>query len=232
MLFRSEDIPALRQQAEKLKAMLRDIPLCERVQDNWGAEIFRVRLDIDSDKANMAGLTNMDVANSTAAAMNGFQVTTLREGRLTIPILARLRMEERAGIEDVQSVYVTSADGSHKAPLHQISRMDYGLASEKIFRRNQFRCIIPAAFPCQNTLPSETMKYVNPQLDKFAAEMPPGFRLEVGGEQHDQQDGFAEMSTVMLISVAAIYLALLFQFKNALKPLIVFAAIQIGRAHV
>jgi multidrug efflux pump subunit AcrB len=223
-----EDMAALRQQAEKMKAILRDIPLCERVQDNWGAEIFRVRLDIDSDKANMAGLTNMDVAKSTAAAMNGFEVTTLREGRLTIPILARLRMEERAGIQDVQSVYVTSADGTHKAPLHQISRLEYGLESEKIFRRNQFRCIIPAAFPRQNTLPSQTMKYVNPLLDKFAAEMPPGFRLEVGGEQHDQQEGFAEMSTVMLISVAAIYLALLFQFKNALKPLIVFAAIPYG----
>ncbi|WP_027176198.1 efflux RND transporter permease subunit [Desulfovibrio aminophilus] len=223
-----EDMRALRQNAEKLKTLLRAAPYGERIQDNWGAEIFRVRLDIDSDKANMAGVTNMDVAQSSAAAMNGFEVTTLREGRLTIPIRARLRMEERAGIEDVQSVYVTSeATGSH-VPLHQISRLEYGMESEKIFRRNQFRCIIPACFPQQGALASQVMANINPILPQFEKELPPGFRLEVGGEQYEQVKGFGEMTLVLLISVAAIYLALLMQFKNAVKPLIVFAAIPYG----
>ena len=58
--------------------------------------------------------------------------------------------------------------------------------------------------------------------------MPPGYRIEIGGEQEEQQKGFSELAVVMLVSVVAIYLALLFQFKNAIKPLIVFSAIPFG----
>ena len=36
----------------------RRCPLPRRVRDNWGPESFAVRLDTDSDKANLSGLTN------------------------------------------------------------------------------------------------------------------------------------------------------------------------------
>ena len=42
--------------------------------------------------------------------------------------------------------------------------------------------------------------------------------------------GFKQLSVVMAISVALIFLALVFQFRNAVKPLIVFAAIPYGVA--
>ncbi len=34
----------------------------ERVRDDWGAESFAVQLEIDPDRANLAGVTNLDVA--------------------------------------------------------------------------------------------------------------------------------------------------------------------------
>jgi multidrug efflux pump subunit AcrB len=40
--------------------------------------------------------------------MNGIPVTTLREGHLQIPVVARLRVEERARISDIQNLYVYS----------------------------------------------------------------------------------------------------------------------------
>src|SRR5262249_24534899 len=39
---------------------------------------------------------------------------------------------------------------------------------------------------------------------------------------------FKQLSVVLLISVTAIFLALVFQFKNAVKPFIVFAAVPYG----
>jgi multidrug efflux pump subunit AcrB len=54
--------------------------------------------------------------------------------------------------------------------------------------------------------------------------------LRVGGEYDKQQTGFRNLATVLVISVAAIYLALLFQFNNAIKPLLVFAAAPYGVA--
>lgn len=55
-------------------------------------------------------------------------------------------------------------------------------------------------------------------------------RLEIAGEYKEQMKGFKQLSVVMTISVAAIFLALVIQFKHAIKPLIVFAAIPYGMA--
>ena len=225
-----DDIPTLRARAEKLKALLRTQPNTERIQDNWGAEIFRTRLSIDPDKAALAGVTNLDVARSSAIAMNGFQVTSLREGRLDIPVYARMRMEERAGMENIKNLYVASADGTQKVPLGQISSISWGLETEKIVRRNHFRTITVSCFPASGVLPSEIITAAKPALKLFEGQLPPGYRIEIGGEYEEQVKGFAELSMVLIISVTAIYLALLFQFKNAIKPLIVFAAIPYGMA--
>ncbi|MBU1039610.1 MAG: efflux RND transporter permease subunit [Proteobacteria bacterium] len=223
-----DDIPTLRAQAEKLKGILRDRPDTDRVQDNWGAEIFRAHLKIDPDKAALAGVTNQDVARSSAAGMNGFMVTSLRQGRIEVPVYARLRMEERAGMEDIKNLYVSSSDGATKVPLGQISTVSWGLETEKIARRNHFRTITVSCFTAPGVLTSEVIQAIKPQLDAFTAQLPPGYRVEIGGEYEEQTKGFGEMAMVMGVSILSIYLALLFQFKNAVKPLIVFAAVPYG----
>jgi multidrug efflux pump subunit AcrB len=72
------------------------------------------------------------------------------------------------------------------------------------------------------------MKRAHPGLDKLRGQLPPGYRLEIGGEEEKQKDGFRELGVVLLISSAAIFLALAFQFKSAIKPFIVFAAVPYG----
>src|SRR5262249_43134369 len=66
-----DDIPTLRRYAADTAAILRSVPTAVGVRDNWGPESFAVRLETDADKANLSGLTNYDVAASSAAAMNG-----------------------------------------------------------------------------------------------------------------------------------------------------------------
>lgn len=72
------------------------------------------------------------------------------------------------------------------------------------------------------------MNDIRPQLNAFAASLPPGYKVEIGGEEEEQVSGFRELAIVMGISIAMIFLALVFQFKHAIKPLIVFAAIPYG----
>src|SRR5262249_55771071 len=55
-------------------------------------------------------------------------------------------------------------------------------------------------------------------------------RMWIGGEEGEQKKGFASLAIVLLISVAAIYLALVIQLKSAIKPVVVFAAIPYGVA--
>jgi multidrug efflux pump subunit AcrB len=225
-----ENIETLRGAAEQAKAIFRSLPNAARPRDDWGEKRFNVRLEIDPDRANVAGFTNLDVASASAAAMSGDPVTVLREGDKQIPVVARLRMEERAQLEDIQNLYVYSGQGSQKAPLRSISRIDYSLRDEVIRRRNQFRTITVSAAPAEGVLPSEVMDLARPRLMELANSLPPGYRLEIGGEEEKQVQGFGNLATVLAISVAAIFLALVFQFKNAVKPFIVFAAVPYGAA--
>lgn len=222
------DTAVLRQHAEKLKEIFRSLPNAERVRDDWGDESMMLRLDIDSDRANFAGITNYDVAASTSAAINGRAVTQLRDGNDLIPVVVRLRPEERARMSDIQNLYIASERSSTRVPLGQVSKIGYGMETEKLRRRNQFRTITVSAFPSEGTLPSEVMNAARERIAAVAKDLPPGYRLEIGGEEEEQKKGFANMAMVMFISVVMIYLALVIQFRNAIKPVIVFAAIPYG----
>ncbi len=223
-----EDIPTLRKLAGDLRDLLRSQENARRVRDDWGAESFTVRLRIDPDKANMAGVTNLDVAAASATAMNGYRVSTLREGDEQIPVVARMRMEERAQLSDIQNLYVFSSQTSQKVPLQLVSRLEYGLETEKLQRRNQFRTITISAFPSEGRLPYEVLTPLMRRIEAFGETLPPGYELEIGGEYEKQVEGFGELALVMLISVIMIFLALVIQFKHAIKPLLVFAAIPYG----
>lgn len=223
-----ERIDTLRLLADRVKSALRAVPIADRVRDDWGADSFKVRLTVDADRATFAGVSNREIALSSATAMNGIPVTTLLDGDQRIPVLARLRAEERARLSDIEDLYLYAAQSDARVPFRQVSRIDYGMSTEKIRRHNQFRTVTVAAFPVAGALPSEVLRAARPALDEIARSMPPGYRLEVGGEQEEQTRAFGEVAVVMLTSVFAIYLALVFQFKNAIKPLIVFSAIPFG----
>jgi multidrug efflux pump subunit AcrB len=198
------------------------------VLKHWGGDSFAVRLAIDADRANLAGVTNQDVATASAAGLNGFTVATLREGDEQIPVMARLRMEERARLSDIQSLYVYSSQGRQKVPLGLVSSISYGTQTEKIVRRKQFRTVTVSAFPVENVLSSEVLNAAMPQVRAFEKRLPPGYLMEIGGEYEEQTKGFRNLAIVMGISVAMIFLALVIQFRHAVKPFIVFAAIPYG----
>jgi multidrug efflux pump subunit AcrB len=223
-----DDIGTLRRLASEVEEIFRTTPHAVRARDNWGPESFAVRLRTEPDRANSAGLTNYDVAAASATATTGRVVSTLREGENQIQVVARLKMEERARLSDLQSLYVYSVRGTSKAPLQSVSSIVYEMQTEKLQRRNQFRTITISTFAEAPALPSEVLSAAMPRLDAFQKSLPQGYHMEIGGEHHEQVKSFRNLAVVMLISIALIYLALVFQFRHAIKPLIVFAAIPYG----
>src|SRR5678816_3964992 len=179
------DMTALREEAEKVKAILRATRYAQSFRDDWGEENFTVKLQTDSDRANVAGITNLDVYSS---------------------------------------------QGDQKVPLRQISSVQYGMQTEKVRRRNQFRTITVSCMAEPGHLPSEIVSAARPQLEAFAAQLPSGYRMDFGGSEEEQVKGFKNQTVVLMISLIAIYLSLVYQFKNAIKPFVVFAAVPYGIA--
>ena len=222
------DDKVLHQLSSELQAIFRSQPSAARVRDDWGEPAMAVRLKVDPDRANLSGVTNLDVALSSTAAMSGLPVSTYREDDKQIPIAARLRMEERAGLSDVQNTYVYSMTSNQRVPLRQVSDVATEMKIPKIKRRNQFRTVTVSAFPVPGVLPSQVLTPLLPKIKDFQKHLPPGYFLEFGGEYEEQVKGFKQLGIVMAVSVMLIYIALVLQFRNAIKPFLVFAAIPYG----
>lgn len=223
-----DDIRNLRRLADQVEEILRSSPLTDRTRNEWGDDNTLVELTVDPDRANLAGVTNMDVANSSTAAISGSTVGVLQEGQKQIPIVARARMADRAHLSDVENLYVYASQDSSKIPLSQISSVNHGLATGRIVRYEQFRAMNIRSFPAAGHLSSEVLTQVMPRLEALKASLPPGYQLQIGGEYDKTKTGFKNLAMVMAISTIAVFLALVFQFKNAIKPLLVLAAAPYG----
>jgi multidrug efflux pump subunit AcrB len=137
-------------------------------------------------------------------------------------------MEERARLDDINNLYVYSSSGIQRVPLRHVSSVSYQMQTEKLRRRNQFRTITVSCSPVEGVLASEVMAAARPRLQEVANSLPPGYKMEIGGEEESQVEGFRDLTVVLGISVAAIFLTLVFQFRSAIKPVIVFAAVPYG----
>jgi multidrug efflux pump subunit AcrB len=223
-----DDLETLRGIAARVEAVVRSVPIADRVRDDFGVASLRVHFDVDPVRAALAGVSNAEVAQADLAALSGAPLNTLREGDKRIPIVARLRLEERGNLGDLDDLYVYSSRSSQKVPIAQVATRRFSAVPEKIQRRNQLRTISVAAFPVPGKLPSEVMKLVHPKLRGIGESLPPGYFMEIGGSEEEVGKVAREAAVVAITSVLAIFFALVVQFRSAIKPLIVFAALPYG----
>jgi len=221
-------LPELRAQAAKLKQILQDTGLAARIRDDWGEDSLSLHLNIDRDKAALAGLTEKDIADALSGALEGSPVGTLHDGDHSIPIVLRQSLDERTRLSDLSNLYVYSPAGTTKTPLSDVAQIEYRMQPARIVRYQQFRTITVLSFPSQGHLPSELLAAAMAQIKQLETNLPVGVRLEIAGEYKEQMKGFSQLAVVMLISVFSIFIALVIQFRSAVKPLIVFAAIPFG----
>jgi multidrug efflux pump subunit AcrB len=224
----ASDIRTLRQIARQAEDIVSQSSGISVLRDDWFPDDVQQRIQIDPDRANAVGITNADVANSSTAAMSGTTVGVFKEGDKNIPIVARLRMEERAQLADIKNLYVYSSQTNNRVPLLSVATVGNSLETGRIVRREHFRTISILCYPRPGVLASQILEPLLPKLQEFQKNLPPGYQLRIGGERAKQIDGFSNLKIVLLISLIGIYLALLVQFNNAVKPLLVFAAAPYG----
>ncbi len=224
----ASDIRTLRQITSQAQDIVRQAQGIAVLRDDWFPDNVQQRIQIDPDRANVAAITNADVAEASAAAMSGATVGVFKEGDKNIPIVARLRMEERAQLADIKNLYIYSSQTNNRVPLMSIATVGNSLETGRIRRREHFRTISILCYPQPGVLASDVLNQILPKVQEFRKNLPPGYQLRIGGEQAKQIDGFENLKVVLMISLVGIYLALLIQFNNAVKPLLVFAAAPYG----
>lgn len=226
--IRGPDLAVLRKLGEEVKGVMRGFPGATDIQDDWGPEIIRLGLHVNPDRANIAGFSNESVAKLVNGALAGVAATAMRERDRLIPVILRLRPDERSRLDDLRTLSLTTAGGTAHVPLDAVAVFRPEAVAPKIARRDHERCLTVKCDTVRGVLPSSAVKYLERTLEQTARAWPAGYKYAFGGEKEEQEKGFGSTCVAMLISLAAIYLALVMQFNSLTKPLVVFTAVPFG----
>ena len=195
------------------------------VHDDLGLRMPSLRIAIDQERANSLGLGNQQIARTAPAAFAGLKVTELREGDHLIPVVIRVRAEERNEAEKIRSLYVqTSATGA--VPFESFAEVKVRPEFATIPHYNQLRSVAVQAYAPFGELSSSVLRRASKAL--AAIKLPPGCKLELAGEHKELRENQAEMGRVMKVSLVLIALAMVFQFNSVVKSLVVLLTVPLG----
>lgn len=195
------------------------------VFDDLGLRTPNIAIEIDQDRANSLGIANEQIGQVSQAAFGGVPVTELREGDHRIPVVIRLRVEERNEAEKIRALYVqTSTKGA--VPFDSFASVKVEPEYKTIPHFNQVRTVTVNSYAPADVLSSAIVDRARRELADIS--LPPGYRIEFGGEDKELRTGQADMGKVIQISLVLIVLAMVFQFNSVMKAVVVMLTVPLG----
>jgi multidrug efflux pump subunit AcrB len=217
------DIAALQQLGRQVESVMREAPNAEMVHNDYFNDSCLVDVDVNTEISNRLGMSNALVSQLLAGAFSGAPVSTFWEGDRAVNIVLRLDPRDRVSFEDVRDAYVTSPITHASVPLRSLADLQPQWQTSRIVRRNGVRTLTVRSFPRHGHYASEILKTIDPKIRALA--LPAGYHTEYGGERTNTSETMPAMEAALGISLVAIFLVLLVQFRTLSDPLIVMSAI-------
>lgn len=219
------ELATLREYGDKIRDIAEKLPGATQVRDNF-RDGFSIDLQVNSEVANRLGLATALIATQVRTGFSGSPVTQLWEHDATVPIVLRLDPERREDYSALSSFMLGAALTNAPVPMSEVAKPVPTWNPSQIAHRNGVRTLTVFVTPNAETLPSE----VATPLQKRMAELklPPGYRIEFGGEYENQQKTSKQMVAALAASLVLIFGVILFEFKTVRETLLVMLAIPLS----
>jgi len=221
------DFKQLRVFAEQVAAVMRDNKSMNHVHLDWNELSKVVRLDIDQNKARLIGVASQDLSNVLNSILTGYRITQYRERDKLTEVVARAEPAERRSLEDLASINVPTQAGPW-IPLSQIATIEYGFEEGVIWRRNREPTITVQGDIVGNVQAPVVSSQIDPNLDAVRAELPPGYRIEVGGATEESARGQESVNAVMPVMLLTVITLLMLHLQSMQKSLLVLLTAPLG----
>ncbi len=215
------DPAVLRSLAGQVEDILAEAPLAGLQRTDWRQQVQTLVPVYSQQRGRWAGVSRTDLANATKQAFDGRVVGVLRQDDDLVPIILRNEAAERRRVGAIDVLQVQPAGATDAVPLSEITE-DLHLRWEdpQIWRRDRRRTITVQANPVLGiTLPALRASVVD-QVE--AIELPPGYRLEWGGEFESSRDAQQSLLPGVLPAVVIVAFIVVGLF-NAYRPPLVIA---------
>lgn len=219
------DINRIKQIGSQVQNILQKTVGTTLIRDNFQEDYYGISINL-KDEANRLGYTTSSIAGDIYTGFTGAPVSTIYEGNEPVNIVFQLEEKSRTNFNDIQNTYVTSPVTETALPLRQIAILQPEWHTGRIIHRNGMLTLTVQSETKDNVLASEVLSKIQPQIAKLA--LPPGYRIEYGGEYENQKETFSQMVVALVISIVLIFLILLLQFRNLKESLVVMFSIPLS----
>ncbi len=225
------DATQLRDWADRAKEMLRAHPGLRGVNDDWNEAIKVLRLEVDQDKARALGITSQALAQASRVTLSGSVIGQYREGDKLVDIVLRQPLEERSRITDLSNAYVPTASG-RAVPLTQVAKVGFAWEPGVMWREGRDYAITVQGDVVEGVQGATVTAQLWPALQQLAAQMPPGYRIEVAGSVAESSKGQGAIVAGVPLMLFIIFTLLMLQLQSFSRSLLVFLTGPLGMAGV
>ncbi|MGY2463886.1 efflux RND transporter permease subunit [Vreelandella sulfidaeris] len=224
--FYGSDPEVLRQLGDQVEAMFRDTPHMTSVRTSWRNRVQAIKPVFMEDTARRLGVTRDDLASTLALSTSGSQVGVYRDGSDLIPMVARAIPEQRHDVDNLGSLNVWSAEQGRYITADQvISAITTQVADPLIMRRNRERmlAVYGEPDPLSGVTAASVLADIRPQVE--ALELPPGYRLEWGGEYETAGEAQSGLFSSLPLGLVMMFIITVVLFNNFRQPLAIWSLV-------
>jgi len=221
--FSGPDTTTLRE----LAAQALDVFVAHDLRDrktDWRQPVLELVPKFEEERARLVGVTRRDLSQALAYATFGVQVGLFRDGDKLLPIIARAPQTERSDVENLAERLVWSPAQQRHIPMTQVvSSLDLEANNSMIYRRDRFRTIEAKANPPLGHNATRTFEKIRGEVE--AIPLPPGYRLEWGGEYEGNEEANTSLTQRIPVALGAMFFITILMFGKLRQPVVIWLTV-------
>ena len=228
MRIQGEDIETLYSIADKATDVFYQNPKVLSVKNSWGLPSKKLRVEVNQERAQRAGVSSDDVAYSLRANLQGQKLSEFRDDDDLVPIIMRADVTDREDISKLDGLSVYSQSTGGIVPLKQVADVRLTFEPGVIEHRDRVRTLSLKVQLKQDVTAAEVTDEILPVLTNMAELWPEGFSFELGGESSESDDAAGSIMAKLPIAFMIILFLLVSQFNSMRSPVIILITIPLG----
>jgi multidrug efflux pump len=186
------DLQVLRQHGEALRALALAMPEVTHARAGLGEAIPRVVVDLPEAVVRQSGLSLAEASRQLQAALSGVVQGSVTEATEDVPVRVRIDATQRRGAPDLAAMQFVLGEGRATAhysgiPLDALGAVRLDPARGSIQRRDGQRENAVEIYVRSDVLASVVLQDLQQLMQESGFELPPGYRIEIGGEDEKQR---------------------------------------------
>ena len=216
------DLHTLNRLAQEVQAQLARISGAQDVLTvkNDGVQYLQVR--VDRLAAGRFGLNAEDVQSDLRTMVEGRTLGVVVEGVRRTPLVLRGGADVRNDPQRFANLRLATPGGT-PIPLGEVAQLQYAEGPVKIERENASRFAVVQA----NVRGRDLVGFVDEAKRQVgqAVKLPPGYRIEWGGQFENQQRAAQRLAVVVPVALGLVFLLLFATFRSMRQAVLVLANI-------